>query len=56
LAIYYLDRMGYALRAELSPAEVVSFSRRVSAGEVRDLVTIAAALAAWTEPRREPLG
>jgi death-on-curing protein len=56
LAIYYLDRMGYVLRSELSPAEVVSFSRRVSAGEVRDPGTIAAALAAWTEPRREPLG
>lgn len=56
LAIYYLDWMGYALRSELSPAEVVSFSRRVSAGKVRGLETIAAALAAWTEPRREPLG
>jgi death on curing protein len=52
VATYYLDRVGYALRAELSRPEVVSFCRRVSAGEVRDLETIAAALAAWTEPRR----
>jgi prophage maintenance system killer protein len=55
LAVYYLDRMGYVLRSDLTPA-VVSFSRRVSAGKVRDLENIAAALAEWTEPRREPLG
>lgn len=54
LAVYYLGRMGYALRPEISPAEVVSFSRGISAGEVRDLATIAAALAGWTEARREP--
>jgi prophage maintenance system killer protein len=53
VAIYYLDRVGFVLRPDLSPAEVVSFCRRVSAGEVRDLGTIAAALQGWTEPRRE---
>lgn len=54
LAVYYLDLVGYVLRPALSRAEVVSFSRRVSAGEVRDLGTIAATLQAWTEPQREP--
>jgi len=48
VAIYYLDRVGFVLRPNQSPAEVVSFCRRVSAGEVRDLQTIAAALKAWT--------
>jgi prophage maintenance system killer protein len=48
VAIYYFDRVGFVLRPNLSPAEVVSFCRRVSAGEVRDLQTIAAALKAWT--------
>jgi death-on-curing protein len=52
LAIYYLDRMGYDLRPQLSPAEVVSLCRQVSAGELRDLKIISAALQAWTEPRR----
>lgn len=51
VAAYYLDRMGYALRPELPRPEVVSFCRGVSAGEVRDLATIAATLAAWTEPQ-----
>jgi death on curing protein len=50
VAAYYLDRVGYGLRPHLSPAEAVSFCRRVSAGEVRDLRTIAASLQAWTEP------
>ena len=49
VAIYYLDRVGFMLQPSLSRAEVVSFCRRVSAGEVRDLHTIAAALRAWTE-------
>jgi death on curing protein len=48
VAIYYLDRVGFVLRPNLFRAEVVSFCRRVSAGEVRDLQTIAAALKAWT--------
>jgi prophage maintenance system killer protein len=43
LAIYYLDRVGFALRTNLSWGEVVSFCRRDSAREVRDLQTIAAA-------------
>jgi death-on-curing protein len=54
VAVYYLARVGYALRPELSQAEVVSFSRRVSAGEVRDPETIAATLQGWTVLRREP--
>ena len=52
VAVYYLDRVGYVLRPALSQPEVVSFCRRVSAGEVRDVTTIATALAGWTEPRR----
>jgi len=48
VAIYYLDRVGFVLRPNLSPTEVVSFCRRVSAGEVRDLQTIAAALKTTT--------
>ena len=54
VATYYLDRMGFVLRPGLPTAEVVSFSRCVSSGEIRDLRTIAATLQAWTEPRREP--
>ena len=54
VAIFYLDRMGFVLRSDVPPAEVVSFSRRVSSGEIRDLRTIASALQAWTEPRNEP--
>ena len=46
VAIYYLDRTGFVLRPNLSPAEIVSFCRRVSSGEVRDLQTIAVALKA----------
>ena len=53
LAIYYLDRIGIVLRRNLSQPQVISICRRVSAGEVRDLGTIAAALRYWTEPRRE---
>jgi prophage maintenance system killer protein len=53
LAVYFLDRMGYVLGSELSLSEVVSFSRRVSAGEIRDLAVIATALRNWTQPRRE---
>jgi len=49
VAIYSLDRVGFVLRPNLSPTEIISFCRRVSAGEVRDLQTIAAALKAWTE-------
>jgi death-on-curing protein len=52
LAIYFLDRAGFVLRSNLSEPEIVSFCRRVSAGEVRDLTVIAAALRGWTEPRR----
>lgn len=52
IAVYYLDRVGYVLRPRLIRAEVVSFSRRLSAGEVRDLGTIAAMLRAWTVQRR----
>ena len=52
VAVYYLDRVGYVLRPHLARAEVVSFCRRVSAGEVQDLGTIAATLRAWTDPRR----
>ena len=52
VATYYLDRMGFALRPNLPVAEVVSFCRRVSAGELRDLTTTAATLRAWSEPRR----
>jgi hypothetical protein len=40
--------MGFVLRPTLFRAEVVSFCRRVSAGEVRDLQSIADALKAWT--------
>jgi death-on-curing protein len=50
VATYYLDRVGFVLRPNLPRTEVVSFCQRVSAGEVRDLHTIAAALKAWTEP------
>jgi len=53
VAIYYLDRVGFVLRPSLAPGQVISFCRRVSAGEVRDLKIIAAALKAWTEPRGE---
>ena len=53
LAVYDLDRTGIVLRRNLSRPEVISFCRRVSAGEVRDLATIAAALEHGTEPRRE---
>jgi prophage maintenance system killer protein len=49
VAIYYLDRVGFVLRPNLSPAEIVSFCRRVSAGDVRDLQIIAATLKAWTQ-------
>ncbi len=49
MAIYYLDRMGFVLRPNLSRAEVVSFCRRVSTGDVHDLQAIAAALQARTE-------
>jgi death on curing protein len=49
VAIYYLDRVGFVLRPNLSPAEIVSFCRRVSAGDVRDLRIIAATLQAWTQ-------
>ena len=52
LAIYYLDRMGFVLRPNLSTAEVISFCRRVSAGEIRNLATMATALRTWTEPRQ----
>lgn len=48
-----LDRASNVLQSRLSTAEVVSFCRRVSAGEVRDLRTIAVALQAWTEPHLE---
>lgn len=51
LASYYLARMGYELRSDLPGREIVSFCRKVSAGEIRDIVTIAAALQNWTEPR-----
>src|ERR671910_513714 len=44
VAIYYLDRVGFVLRPNLSRAEIVSFCRRVSAGDVRDLQIIAATL------------
>jgi death-on-curing protein len=54
LVMYYLDRVGVVFRPSLSTAEVVSFSRRISAGEVRDVRIIAATRHAWTEPRREP--
>jgi prophage maintenance system killer protein len=54
VAVYYLDRVGFVLRPGLSASEVVSFCRRVSAGEIRDLRTIAATLQRWTEPRRMP--
>jgi death-on-curing protein len=50
-AVYYLDRVGFVLRPELPIAEVVSFARRVSSGEVRDLGIIAQTLQRWTEPR-----
>jgi death on curing protein len=53
LAVYFLDRTGYVVRPELSLSEVVSFSRRVSAGEIRDLAMIAATLRNWTQPRHE---
>jgi death-on-curing protein len=51
LALYYLDAVGYVLRRELPVAEIIDFCRRVSAGEIRDLTTMAATLEAWTEPR-----
>ena len=51
VATYYLDRVGYELRPELPRPEVVSFCRRVSSGEVRDLGVMSATLAAWTEPK-----
>lgn len=47
LAVYFLECMGYTPRPNLPIAEVVSFCRRVSAGEIRDLETIAATLEAW---------
>jgi len=50
IALYFLRRMGFVPRAGLLQAEVVSFCRRISAGEVRDLDLIAATLRAWTEP------
>lgn len=52
LAVYFLDRMGFVPRRDIERAEVVSFCRRVSAGEIRDLEMIAATLRAWTVPRR----
>jgi prophage maintenance system killer protein len=52
VAVYFLDRVGFVLRQPLTTAEVVSFCRRVSAGEVRDLRLIAGTLQAWTQPRR----
>lgn len=54
VAVYYLDRVGFVLRLDLPPAEVVSFCRRVSAGEVRDLAIMAATLQRWTAPHRSP--
>ena len=51
LAVYYLDRVGHVLHADLPRSEVVSFCRSVSAGEVRDLSIIAAALRSWTQAR-----
>jgi death on curing protein len=53
VATYYLDRVGFVLRPNLAPDQVISFCRRVSAGEVRDLKIIVVALEAWTEPRGE---
>ncbi|MGH2617589.1 MAG: type II toxin-antitoxin system death-on-curing family toxin, partial [Thermomicrobiales bacterium] len=53
VALYYLDRVGFVLRPDLPTAQIVSFSRRVSAGEVRDSSTIASMLQGWTEPRRQ---
>jgi death-on-curing protein len=52
VAAYYLDRMGFMLRRNLSTDEVVFFCRRVSAGEIRDLATMAATLQGWAEPRQ----
>lgn len=51
LALYYLHAIGFVQRSELHVSEVVDFCRRVSAGEIRDLATIAATIETWTEPR-----
>jgi death on curing protein len=56
LAAYFLDRLGFVLRPNLPSAEVISFCRRVSAGDVRDLDVIAATLRVWTAPRQESRG
>jgi death on curing protein len=53
VAIYYLDSVGFVLRPNLAPDQIISFCRRVSAGEVRDPKIIVVALKAWTEPRGE---
>jgi prophage maintenance system killer protein len=51
LAVYFLDRMGYELRPRLDTSAVVEFCRLVSAGDIRDLPNIIAALHNWTMPR-----
>lgn len=56
VATFYLKRVGYVVRTDVSRQEVVSFCRRVSAGEIRELTTISTTLIAWTEPRRRALG
>jgi prophage maintenance system killer protein len=53
LAAFYLDRVGLVLHPNLPTVEVISFCRRVSAGEVRDLKVIAPTLRTWTLPRQE---
>jgi prophage maintenance system killer protein len=53
LATYYLDRVGYIPRADLNLWAVVTFCRRISAGEIRDIHSIAEGLAEFFEPRRE---
>lgn len=54
VATFYLHRMGFVLRPDLSLTEVASFCRQVSAGEIRDVAIMAVTFQAWTGPRREP--
>lgn len=51
VAAYYLDVTGYPAPAALSISETVMLSRRVSAGELREVDVIARELRRlWTEP------
>lgn len=52
-ANYYLARVGYELRRDLDKSEVITFCRRISAGEIRDIDEMARTLAIWSVPRRD---